>query len=136
MMFKKFLSLLLVAALAQTAALAQAPARPGADKEARQAEKVRAGILKLGTGPKARVRLELRDKTELEGYVGEAGSDSFTVADAKTGGTTRVDYAQVAKLKGRGMSTGKKVAIGVGIGVAALVVLGVIVFSNFSVGHP
>ncbi len=128
-MIKRLLSLLLVMALAQTAAAAQAPAKTQADKDARHAEKVRAGILKLGTGPKARVRLELRDKTKLRGYVSEAGADSFTVRDEKSGAATNVEYGQVSKLLGRGMSTGKKVAIGVGIaaGVMLAAVAAVIV---------
>lgn len=120
-MIKRLLSLLLIAASAQTAVAAQASGRPQADKDARHAERVRAGIRKLGTGPKARVRVELRDKTKLGGYVSEAGADSFTVTDVKTGAATNVEYRQVSKLLGRGMSTGKKIAVGVGIAAGALV---------------
>ncbi len=73
-MIKKFLSLLLVTALVQLASAAPAFARPQANKEARFTEKVHTSILKLGIGPKARVRLILRDKTKREGYVSEAGA--------------------------------------------------------------
>ena len=128
---KRFLSLVLVAAFVQATGAAPAPARPQADKradkEAKFTEKVRAGILKLGTGPEARVHLELRDKTRLKGYVSEAGADSFTVADAKTGKTTSVEYRQVAAVKGRGMSAGKKIAIGVGVAAGVLGVLALVV---------
>jgi hypothetical protein len=126
-MIKKFMSLLLVAVLAQAASAAPAPVRRQADKEAKLTEKVHARILKLGTGPKARVRLELRDKTKLKGYVNEAGADSFTVADAKTGKSTSVEYRQVAEVKGGGMSVGKKIAIGVGVAAGVLGVLAVVV---------
>ena len=126
-MFKQFLSLLLVIALAQAASAATVPGGRQTDKEVKFTEKVRAGILKLGTGPKARVRLELRDKTKLEGYVSEAGADSFTVADAKTGKTTSVEYRQVAEVKGHGMSAGKKIAIAVGAAAGVLGVLAIVV---------
>jgi hypothetical protein len=126
-MIKKFMSLLLVAVMAQAASAAPAPVGRQADKEARLTEKVRARILKLGTGPKARVRLELRDKTKLKGYVTEAGADSFTVADAKTGKTTSVEYGQVAEVKGHGMSVGKKLAIATGVTVGVLGVLAIVI---------
>lgn len=133
-MIKRLLSLLLIAALAQTAVAAQASGKSKADKEARHAEKVRAGIQRLGTGPKARVRVELRDKTRLGGYVSGAGADSFTVTDEKTGSATNVEYGQVSKLLGRDMSTGKKIAIGVGIaGVVVLAALAA-VFADLSGG--
>lgn len=134
-MIKRLLSLLLVAVLAHTAPAAQAPAKTQADKDARHAEKVRAGVQKLGTGPKARVRVELRDKTRLGGYVSEAGADSFTVKDEKTGAATNVEYGQVSKLLGRDMSTGKKIAIGVGIAAGVMVVALVAVFASMSAGR-
>lgn len=124
-MFKKLLSLLLVTVLVQVASAS--PSGGQADKEAKFTEKVRADILKRGIGPKARVRLKLRDKTELEGYVAEAGTDSFSVTDAKTGKTRNVEYRQVAAVSGRGMSAGKKVAIGIGVAVGVLGVLAVVV---------
>src|SRR5689334_3309381 len=78
-MFKKSLSLLLVAVLVHTVGAAPALAGSNAEKEAQFAEKVKANILKLGTGPDALVKVKLRDKTKLEGYVSEAGTDSFVV---------------------------------------------------------
>ncbi len=113
-MLKKICSAVLSALLLQAAAV-PALAGTGAGKEARRAEKVRTQLAKLGTGPDARVRLELRDKTRLEGYVSEAGADSFVVTDA-AGGATTVAYPQVRKAQGHNLSTGGKIAIGVGIG--------------------
>jgi hypothetical protein len=134
-MMKKLFSLLLVIALVQTASAAPAGGRRQDDKEVKFTEKVRARILKLGTGPKARVRLKLRDKTKLKGYVSEAGADSFRVTDAKTGTTTSVEYRQVAEVGGRGMSKGKKIAIGLGVTAAgALLVLGVVIARSLP-GH-
>ena len=112
-MLKKVCSVILSALLLQAAAV---PAFAGtkAEKETKRAEKVRTQIAKLGTGKDALVRIELRDKTKLEGYVSEAGAESFVVTD-KTGKATTVAYPQVGKAKGNNLSTGAKVAIGIGI---------------------
>jgi hypothetical protein len=113
-MLKKICSVALVALLLQAAA-APALAKSAAEKESKRAEAIRAKLSKLGTGQDARVRVELRDKTRLEGYIGEAGPESFVVVN-KAGVATTVAYPQVAKAKGNNLSTGAKVAIGVGIG--------------------
>lgn len=128
-MFKKICCAVLSALLLQAAAV-PAFAATKAEKEAKRAEKVRAEITKLGTGADARVRLELRDKTKLEGYVSEAGADTFAVT-ASDGKTTTVAYPQVKRAQGNNLSTGAKIAIGVGIGVAVtLIVLYAIYAAN------
>ena len=113
-MFKKVCSVLLSALLLQAAAI-PAFAATNAEKEAKRAEKVRTQLLKLGTGADARIKLMLRDKTKLEGFVSEAGADTFAVTDG-AGKTTTVEYSQVSKAQGNNLSTGAKIAIGVGIG--------------------
>jgi len=123
-MFKKILSLALVTVLMHTIGAAPAWAGTDAEKEARFAEKVKANIMKLGTGPDARVRVKLRDKTKLEGYISEAGDDSFVVMNTKTGVATTVLYPQVKTVKGNNLSTGVWIAIGVGI---VILVAGIIV---------
>ena len=129
-MFKKILSLALVAALVVVAGpAASVRAASKSEKEARFVEKVKQGIAKIGTGTEARVEVKLRDKTKLKGYVAEAGEDGFSVVDAKTGTTTKVAYPQVQKVKGHNLSTGAKIAIGLGVAVAVLVIL--LVFENY-----
>ena len=113
-MFKKLCSVVLSALLLQAAAI-PAFAATSAEKEAKRAEKVRTQLAKLGTGTDARVRLILRDKTKLEGFVSEAGAETFAVTD-RAGKTTTVQYGQVSKAKGHNLSTGAKIAIGIGIG--------------------
>ena len=118
-MLKKICSVALAALLLQAAA-APALAKTNAEKEAKRVEKVRTQIAKLGTGKDAVIRVELRDKTRLEGYVSEIGAESFIVTN-KAGMATTVAYPQVGKVKGNNLSTGTKIAIG--IGVAAAIVL-------------
>jgi hypothetical protein len=122
-MMKKLFCVALSALLLH-AAVTPALAKSGPDKEAERAAKVRARLAELGTGPKARIRVELRDGTKVEGYVSEAGPDSFVVTDA-TDRTTSVPYAQVKKLRGDNSSTGKRIALTVGVG--ALVALSVVI---------
>ncbi len=93
-------------------------------EDARLAEKARTSVLKVGMGPKARVEVKLRDNTKLKGYVSEAGADSFTVTDSKTGASQAVAYANVAQIKkpGNGLSGRTKAIIaGAAIGGAAIV---------------
>jgi hypothetical protein len=93
------------------------------EKEARFAEKVKTNILKLGIGESARVEVKLRDKTKLKGYISAANGESFTVTDSKTGTVTTVAYPQVKSVKGNNLSTGAKIAIGVGIVAAILFII-------------
>jgi hypothetical protein len=95
-----------------------------AGEDARLAHQTRISILKLGTGEQARVEVKLRDDTKLKGYVSAAGTDSFTVRDARTATATAVAYTDVAQVKkpGNGFSTMTKVLIGGAV--AAGVIIG------------
>ncbi len=99
-MIKKFVSLIL-AVLLLNAGMGTVYAKPNTEKEARYAEKVKQAIAKLGTGETALVKIKLRDKTKLEGFVSAVGDDSFGVTDIKTGVATTVAYPQVKKVKGK-----------------------------------
>lgn len=124
---RKLLSLVFIGLLMQFGFARPAAAASGgkAEKEAQFVKRVREGIAKLGVGEEARIEVKLRDATKLNGYVGEANVESFTVVDAKTGTATRVAYAQVKGVKGNNLSEGAKIAIGVG----ALILLAVILLS-------
>ena len=89
------------------------------------AEKARAGVMKAGTGREARVEVRLRDETKLKGYVSEAGADSFTVTDAKTGAARAVAYTDVAQVKrqGGGLSPTTKALIWGGVAAGAAITL-------------
>ena len=116
-MFKKIVATALAVLLIQTFCLRTVSAGSKEQKEIQRAEKVRSGILKLGTGPDARVALKLRDKEKLVGYVSSAGNDSFVVTNVKTGDATTVAYHDVTQVKGNNLSTGASIAIGIAIGV-------------------
>ena len=118
-MLRNIVSLTLALLLAHAGAVAVS-AKTDAERDAARAEKVRRGVLKLGTGEGSLVKVRLRDGARLEGYVSAADEASFTVTDRKTGAATVVPYPQVGKVRGNNLSTGAKIAIGIGI--AALVV--------------
>ena len=120
-MLKKICSVILAGLMLQAASL-PAFAATSAEKEVKRAEKVRTQLAKLGTGSDARVKLVLRDKTKLEGFVTQAGADTFAVTD-RAGTTTTVQYGQVSKAQGHNLSTGAKIAIGAGIGAAVVLII-------------
>ena len=122
-MFKKLVTVLLVALMINLAGVRLAYADSREEKEARFAEKIKANLLKLGMGESARVKVKLRDQTKLEGYISAAGEETFTVTNRKTGVATTVAYPQVKTIQGNNLSTGAKVAIGVGIAAAVIFII-------------
>ena len=127
-MLKKCLTLFLVSLLMQIASLA-AFAKSTPEKEAQRIEKVRAAIFSLGVGPEARIRVKLKDKAKLEGFIKEAGDNQFVITDAKTGTDTTVPYPQVQTAHGNNLSKGAKIAIGVGVAV------GIVILTLFLIWH-
>ena len=111
-------ALLLIIACPSSASAGNSP-----EQEARFAEKVTTEIAMLGSGPNARVELKLRDKTKLKGYIRDIGDESFAIVDDKTGSATTVAYPQVKQVKGNNLSTGVKIAIGIGIFIAVMLIL-------------
>ena len=96
-MFNKLISLALTGLLISL--VASVPVSAQSQEEARQTEKVKETILKLGTGQKARVEVILKDNRKLQGHVSAVTEDQFVIVDSKTNAATTVLYAQVQKIK-------------------------------------
>ncbi|HEY2974622.1 MAG TPA: hypothetical protein VGJ48_19060 [Pyrinomonadaceae bacterium] len=122
-MFRKLVTLLLVALVINLAGVRLAYADSKEEKQSVFAEKIKANVLKLGTGESTRVKVKLRDKTKLEGYISDAGAETFTVTNRKTGVATAVAYPQVKSVQGNNLSTGAKIAIGVGIAATIIFII-------------
>jgi hypothetical protein len=123
-MLKKAIALLLVSAL--TLAIfcpTPALANPDNEKDASMTAKVKSGVSQIGTGREARVKLTLRDKTRLVGFISEANDEYFVVTHLKTGAETQVAYPDVTQVQGNNLSTRTKVIIGVSIVAAVVIVL-------------
>lgn len=90
------------------------------------AAKVKLTVQKRGTGEHSKVKVTLRDKSEVKGYISQIGPDSFQVTDHKSGRVTPIAYQEVEKVRKSGLSTGAKIAIaaGVGLGIAVAASLG------------
>ena len=122
-MFKKVVTVLLVTLVINLTGVRLAYADSNEEKQARFAEKIKANVLKLGTGGSTRVKVKLRDNAKLEGYLSDAGAETFTVTDRKTGVATTVAYPQVKSVQGNNLSTGAKIAIGVGIAATIIFII-------------
>lgn len=112
-MLKKLFSMVIVSAICASSLVVSA-AVPSND-DAKQAEKTRSEIRKLGTGPDAVIELELRDKTKVKGYVSEANDNDFVVVDPTTKNATTVPYPQVRKARGNNLSGGVKIVLTVAV---------------------
>ena len=120
---KALLSLLLFAVLVQVNAMPTAAVVLSTPKDM-SVEQVKAVVAKRGIGEKAKVKVKLRDGSKLKGYISQAGEDSFTLADSRSGQTRTVAYVDVSEVKKPGgLSLAAKIGIGVGIGIGGLAIL-------------
>lgn len=90
------------------------------------AAKARADVSKRGMGRDARVEVKLRDNTKVKGYISEAGQDTFTVTDSKTGASKTMAYADVSQVKKQGGGLSTRTWIILGAVAAAVVVVGIV----------
>jgi hypothetical protein len=125
-MLKKFLAMTLACSLFSV--VVARPTYGGTKKgeDASSAEKLKRGLSSLGTGESVRVKVRLRDKTKLRGYVSQVEEDGFVVTDPDAGVSRRVAFADVAQIKGKNLSTDAQLVIAAGI-VTTILVLAVIV---------
>lgn len=95
-----------------------------AQKAALSVDEVKTKIVKLGTGPKAVVRVTLVDGKKIQGWVSSLADDRFTVTDEKSGAVTTIAYSEVKQVKSLRPSKGLTAVVAVAVvGAAALVFL-------------
>jgi len=92
------------------------------------AAKIKLEIQKRGTGERARVKLTLRDKTGVKGYISQIGDDSFELSDQQTGTVMTLAYREVDRVQKQGLSTPAKVAIGAAVVAGAMIAAGLIAY--------
>lgn len=127
-MLKQLTAVILAATLTCLSMAAQAaPGQGETDKQARQegerTQKIKAQAQRIGAGEQRKVRVEMKDKTQLAGYISKVDADSFTVTDT-TGKGTPVAYSDVLRIKKKGLSGG--VGTGIGIAIGAVIVAAVV----------
>jgi len=121
---KHFILLLVAVLVFNSVAVTQATQTQGAS----QAAKVKTEVQKRGIGEKSRVKVRLRNKAEVKGYISKIEDASFDVIDKKTGRATTIPYADVERVQGSGLSKGAKIGIIVGSAVvtdAVVIAVGV-----------
>ncbi|MDQ6786461.1 MAG: hypothetical protein M3033_06535 [Acidobacteriota bacterium] len=90
-----------------------AAAKSKADaKIVKETEIARDAVSTNGVGQKAKIELQLRDNTKVQGWVSQLSMDDFVLNDA--GGQPRtIAYREVSKAKGKNPAAGKKKKFGV-----------------------
>ena len=128
---KTFLSLL-IAALMVSGTVSQPVLAAQSKSQVPTVEAVKSKIARQGIGSKAKVTIRLKNGTKVKGYVAQAGEEDFVIRDRKTDAPTTISYADVLKVEeNRGHSTARNIAIGVAVGVGAvLAVIGIIIASS------
>ena len=92
--------------------------------QAPNVERIKIKVAKLGVGDKAKATVYLKDGGKKKGYIAQAGDDEFVLRDRKTDAPTTIRYDDVTRVdSNRGHSTARNIAIGVGIGVGALLAI-------------
>ena len=119
MAMKHFTVLLVAVLVFNSVAVPQATQTQGAS----QAAKVKTEVQKRGIGEKSRVKVRLRNKAEVKGYISKIEDASFDVTDKKTGRATTIPYADVERVQGVGLSKGAKIGIIVGAAVVTVAVV-------------
>lgn len=136
-MFRRTFALILSGILLLTAfGLQHVRAQGGsnAKRDIGAVEKMRAKVQKIGVGGRARVEVRLHDDTQLQGFISDAGQDSFTVVDSKTGLSKTVAYAETSSVKKAGSGLSTKTWIILGAAAVGAIVTWVIVKPAFCDG--
>ena len=128
-MIKKCLCFTLICLLSLIASSPIVFAQTKTDNAASSTAKIKAFVIKRGTGENKRVQVQMSDGTKLKGYITQSDDDSFTLVESKTKQSTTIAYGDVAKVKNR-LSKGDKFALAIigGAGAAAAIVLGSFIF--------
>jgi hypothetical protein len=122
-MLKTSLSLL-VAAILLLANTSQPAVASQSGSQAPTVEAVKSKIARLGVGAKAKATIKLKNGTKVKGYVAQADEEDFVIRDRKTDAPTTIRYADVLKVEdNKGHSTARNIAIGVAVGVGAVLAI-------------
>jgi hypothetical protein len=112
-MIKRTISLIIIGLLLNLSFYSAAKSN-SSEKDAELAKKVKASIVKLGTGNESKIKVKLKNGTQIKGYISEITEDDFSVMSADNS-VSRIPYPQVKQVKGNNLSIGVKIAIAIGV---------------------
>lgn len=116
MRFRKFLmTLSSIIALVQ---IVQADSWP----EMKEKE-VKSALWKIGEGAETKVEVKLRDGSKVRGYIGNLGSQTFTLVDPAVSLTRELKYREVRWVSEKKLSSSTAILIGFVAGFASVVAL-------------
>jgi len=92
-------------------------------EEMYRVSKLKVSVQKRGIGEKSKVKVSLRNKEEVKGYISKIEDASFDVTDKTTGQATTILYVDVEKVQGAGLSKAAKIGIIAGAAVAIVVLV-------------
>jgi sRNA-binding regulator protein Hfq len=92
--------------------------------------KIKTDIARRLRDEKTNVTVRLRNGSELKGRITQAAENMFTLKE-KNSGTRNISYADVTKVRGRGLSKGAKFGILTGVIAGAVIIGALISLRNF-----
>jgi len=92
--------------------------------------KIKTDIARRLRDEKTNVTVRLRNGSELKGRITQAAENMFTLKE-KNSGTRNISYADVTKVRGRGLSRGAKFGILTGVIAGAVIIGALISLRNF-----
>lgn len=98
--------------------------------------KLKAEVEKRLSKKEARVKVKLRNGSQVKGRITQSSDNGFTLTDEKTGSHSDLAYTDVLEVEGRGMSKKKKILIATGIGVGVLITVVALTFRNLEIRGP
>jgi len=93
--------------------------------------KAKAEVVDRLNKKETRVKVKLRNGSEVKGRITQSSDNSFTLTDEKTGSRSDIAYADVVNVEGRGMSKKKKTFIAIGAGAAVFAALVAYALTHF-----
>ena len=92
--------------------------------------KAKAEVVNRLNKKETRVKVKLRNGSEVKGRLTQSSENSFTLTDEKTGNRSDIAYVDVVNVEGRGMSKKKKTFIAIGAGAAVFAAMFAYAFTH------
>ncbi len=128
-MVRKMLSLLMMSSLLNLSGIA-ATCILAYENNGESVSEVRDAVRNFGTGKDAQLEVRLKNTTKLKGYIKEVRTASFILVYTAAGKSAEIAYSDVKEIKGKNLSTGKKIAIGVGVSLGVLFLIWVLISTS------
>jgi len=93
--------------------------------------KAKAEVVSRLNKKETRIKVKLRNGSEVKGRITQTSENSFTLTDEKTGNHSDIVYADVLNVEGRGMSKKKKALIAIGIGAGVFAAMAAYAITHF-----